>query len=266
MENKLHNCSLIISTYNWVEALDLVLKSVILQTVAPKEVIIADDGSKEETKNLIERYKKKMKVPLIHIWHEDKGFRLAEIRNKAIKVATTNYIVQIDGDVVLHKKFIQDHLTFAKRGTFVRGGRVRLGQEALARILKTKNIDISVFDKDLKSRFNGVRLPLLSKLVANFKKEYPFKMLGCNMAFWKDNFIDVNGYANDLTGWGHEDSELAARFINIELKKTVIKHAAICYHLYHKENSKNNEEFHNKRMRKIIDLKITKAENGIKEV
>ena len=99
--------SLILATYNWKEALELVLMSVMRQSVKPFEVIIADDGSREDTKALIDEYRKKFDIPLIHVWHEDKGFRLSEIRNKAIKQARGNYIIQIDGDTILHKDFVK---------------------------------------------------------------------------------------------------------------------------------------------------------------
>ena len=87
-------CSLIATTYNWPEALELVLLSIVNQTILPNEVIIADDGSREDTKELIEIFQKVFPIPLIHVWHEDKGFRLATIRNKAISKAKYHYILQ----------------------------------------------------------------------------------------------------------------------------------------------------------------------------
>jgi glycosyltransferase involved in cell wall biosynthesis len=108
-------CTLIISTYNWPKALNLVLLSVLNQRQLPTEIVIADDGSKEETKNLIDSYRDKLSIPIKHVWHEDVGFRLAKIRNKAIATALGDYIIQIDGDVILHPYFIKDHLDFAKK-------------------------------------------------------------------------------------------------------------------------------------------------------
>lgn len=265
MNAKSQTCSLIIATYNWAKALNLVLKSIMNQTVMPTEVIIADDGSTSETERLIQSFKEEINIPLIHVWHEDKGFRLAEIRNKAIKQAKGEYIVQIDGDVFLHKRFIEDHLAFAEKGFYVRGSRVRLGQQLSKELLQDQKINISIFNKDIKSKLNGLRFPFLAKQLM-FKKESVLKMLGCNMAFWKDDFVKVNGYSNDLTGWGFEDSELSARFINIGLQKKVIKHAAICYHIYHKENSRENEQIHTKKLQQIVDLKIKRANSGYNEV
>lgn len=100
----------------------LCLESIFRQTVLPGEIIIGDDGSKQETVDVIREYQKKSPVPLIHIWQEDNGFQLAKARNKCIARACYEYIVQVDGDLVLHEHFIEDHLLFAERGYYVKGG------------------------------------------------------------------------------------------------------------------------------------------------
>ena len=98
--------TLIISTYNRPEALSVCLDSVRFQTVMPDEVIVGDDGSTSETKDLIESFKKDFPVPLIHLWQEDKGFRLAMMRNKSVAAATGDYIIEKDGYIFLHNKFV----------------------------------------------------------------------------------------------------------------------------------------------------------------
>jgi glycosyltransferase involved in cell wall biosynthesis len=128
--------SLIITTYNWPESLELILKSILLQTEFPNEIIIADDGSKIETTNLINYYKKISNIPIIHIWQEDLGFRASEVRNKAIKECNYEYIIQIDGDTVLHKDFIKDHKNLATKNCFISGSRVLVGKETTAKKLK----------------------------------------------------------------------------------------------------------------------------------
>ncbi len=105
--------SLLISTYNWPQALELILKSALNQTEMPDEILIADDGSTEETKELIENFKTKSTVPINHIWHEDKGFRKAIILNRAIAAAIGEYIIQIDGDCIMHRNFVKDHKEMA---------------------------------------------------------------------------------------------------------------------------------------------------------
>ena len=106
--------SLIISTYNWPEALQLCLKSVLRQKLMPGEIIIADDGSDARTKSVVDQFKDIAAVPVKHVWHSDEGFRLAAIRNKAIAAANGDYIIQIDGDMILHPYFIKDQHNFSR--------------------------------------------------------------------------------------------------------------------------------------------------------
>ena len=109
--------SLIITTYNWKEALQLTLESIIGQTISPNEVIIADDGSQHDTKEMIEDFKKTCNFPIIHSWQDDKGFRAAKSRNIAISKSKYEYLIFIDGDIILHKKFIENHLNLSKKRT-----------------------------------------------------------------------------------------------------------------------------------------------------
>jgi glycosyltransferase involved in cell wall biosynthesis len=254
--------SLIISTYNWPEALELVLKSALTQSVFPKEIVIADDGSTIETKDMITFYQSKFQIPLIHVFHEDKGFRLSEIRNKAIKISSGDYIIQIDGDVILHKHFIKDHLKIAKENCFVRGSRIKMEENLSKKILANKTIKISLFSKGIKNRGNGIRFPFLTKLLI-YKKEDKLKMLGCNMAFWRKDVYRVNGYDNNLQGWGYEDSELAARLINCNLKKRVMKNMGIVYHIYHKERNTDSANSNYNILEKAVNSKLKMTKNGI---
>ncbi len=130
--------SLLIATYNWPEALRQTLASVVHQTILPNEILIADDGSNSSTTQLIESFKANHPtLNVIHVWHEDKGFRLAAIRNKAIGVAVSDYIIQIDGDIILDPHFIADHLSIAARGYFVTGSRLLLGQKITEQLLRS---------------------------------------------------------------------------------------------------------------------------------
>ena len=254
--------SLIISTYNWPEALELVLKSILTQYVFPNEIIIADDGSTIETKNMITFYQSKFKIPLIHVYQEDTGFRLSEIRNKAIKKSTGDYIIQIDGDVILHKNFIEDHLKIAKENCFVRGSRVKMDENLSKKILANKTAKISLLTKGIKNRGNGIRFPFLTKLLI-YKKEDKLKMLGCNMAFWRKDVFKINAYDNNLQGWGYEDSELAARLINCNLKKRVMKNMGIVHHIYHKERNTDSANSNYTILEKTVNSNLKIAENGI---
>jgi glycosyltransferase involved in cell wall biosynthesis len=235
---RLEKCTLLISTYNWPEALELVLKSVTLQTVIPSEIIIADDGSTQETKEIIDSYKRVLNIK--HVWHKDEGFRKTIIMNKAIREAENDYIVQIDGDIILHPKFIQDHLHFAKENHFIKGSRAMLHQNLTQEILKLKTFDFSVLSNHVRSKINATRIPFLAPLF--FGNKYRTNNLrGCNFAFWKKDFILVNGYNNEINGWGHEDIELAARLVNNGTLRRQFKMIAVCFHLHHKINTREKE-------------------------
>lgn len=228
--------SLIVSTYNWPEALNLCLMGILKQTVMPAEVIIADDGSAAATADLIAAYQQKFKIPLIHIWQEDNGFQLSKIRNKAIAKASGNYIIQIDGDLILEKHFIKDHLDFSQPGAFVSGTRVQMSPQLSSKLVHQGSINVSSFSRGITNFSNGIRLsPLRDFLAGRYKSKDPTYVRGCNMAFWKADLLKVNGYNESIVGWGREDSELAIRLMNSSVRKRILKFGAAAFHIYHPE-------------------------------
>lgn len=237
---------LVISTYNRPDALELCIQSVLIQTVLPAEVIIADDGSKEDTLQLINHYQQRFPIPLHHVWHEDTGFQLAKIRNKAIASSVSDYIIQIDGDLILDPHFIEDHLSISEKNYFVRGSRISLNEKVTRDILEKHILPSATFIRS-KNGFslNALRIPILKSI---FRYRYQttgrkrFIVKGCNMAFWRNDFIKVNGYNEAFSGWGHEDVELCVRFLNAGINKQSLKFSGIVFHLFHIENSRNDEE------------------------
>ena len=261
-------CSLLISTYNWPLALQSCLLSVARQSELPDEIIICDDGSGPETKELIALFKKQLDIPVVHIWQPDEGFQLSRIRNKGIAAAKSEYIIQIDGDLVLHRHFIKDHLAFRKKESFTTGSRVFLSQDSTGEIFKTKNVSINVFWKGNRNFFNGLRIPFLQNFLSRRYKnkgDYKYYVKGCNMAFWKKDLLLVNGYNEDFTGWGREDSEIAIRLMNSGIQKRFLKFGGICYHLYHKEISRQMEERNSRMMKEAIEKKTTRAIKGLSQ-
>jgi len=228
--------SLIIATYNWPAALDLCLSSILKQVKLPDEVIIADDGSPDNTRQVIEAFRQKISVPVLHIWHPDEGFQLAKIRNKAMAAATGDYLIQIDGDIVLHPSFIYDHVNAARPGYFTGGSRALLDESLSRSMIKNRQISVSLSDNGVRNKFNGLRLPGLAKLIGFFKTEKGlYNLRGCNMAFWKKDMLSINGYNEEIRGWGREDTELVIRLYNKGVKRVYFKLQGIAYHLYHKE-------------------------------
>lgn len=226
--------SLIIATYNWPAALDLILRSVRAQREWPHEVLIADDGSGTQTRQIIASHQRDFPVPLVHVWHEDTGFRLAAIRNKAIAAARGDYVIQIDGDIVLHRNFVRAHRQFAERGSYVQGSRCMLSAELTSRLLQQQRARISLLERGLGNRQNALHVPALSRLVGG-PTDPDRRTRGCHMAFWRDDLLAVNGYDETFEGWGREDSELAARLINRGVRRRNFKFSAIAYHLWHRQ-------------------------------
>lgn len=264
MPNRSFTVAILVSTYNWPEALELVLKSVIAQTVLPNEVLIADDGSREETQKLIAAYIEKfaaIDIPVKHAWHEDNGFRKCPVLNKAVKLAEADYIIEIDGDIILDRRFIADHLRYAKRGIFVQGSRAMIGEAKTNELIQNKSIDLNPLSKGLYTRFNSYRIPLLANFY-NTKPTDPFNVKGCNLAFWREDYIKVNGYNNDFKGWGWEDYEFASRLINAGILKKRVKMVAIMYHLWHAQNSRGNYKPNEVIYRNTLDNKLAYCPNG----
>lgn len=257
--------SLIVATYNNPAYLYLTLKSVMNQRRLPDEIIIADDGSGEDTRLLVEEMAAESFVPMKHVWHPDDGFRLAAIRNKAIADADGDYIIQIDGDIILHPSFIADHMAMARRGWFYSGSRVMLSLETTEHMLAGKTVELPQ-DAPERKKINGRRLPPLMHMMRRYKKSKGGYVRGCNMAFWRDDLIRVNGYNEEINGWGREDSELAYRLINSGLKKGFIKFGAIEYHLHHTENSKESDARNISLMEYARTSGVTVTEHGIKNI
>jgi len=265
MKNK-PSCTLLIPTYNWPEALALVLKSVERQTVLPDEVMIADDGSGESTRKVIEQFQQHFPVPLHHEWQPDQGFQKTLIVNKALAKAKGAYIIQSDGDVLLHRHFVEDHLDFAEPNSFVAGTRVILDKAFSQEVLEKGILSIPLFAKGKKNFFNGIRSKRLRNLMESRYKNTEkniYYIKGCNMAFWLKDFIKVNGYNESITGWGKEDSELSIRLYNAQVQKRYLKFGAIVYHLWHQEFSRDREQRNTDLMEKTIREKLAWCDKGI---
>ena len=254
--------SLIITTYNWPESLILVLMSIENQTIVPKEVIIADDGSTVETQEIIGKFQKDSELNIIHSWQKDNGFRVARSRNKAIAKSSGDYVIFIDGDIILHPKFVQDHVNNAKVGYFIQGSRVLLNQGITEKIIISKRISFSFFSKGLNSKKNAIHSNFLSKIFSTHKNSIR-GIRCCNIAFFKQDCINVNGFNNEFEGWGREDSEFVARLLNNGLNRKNVRFNALQYHLWHKESDRTSLDCNNQLLQNSIENKLKVCKKGI---
>lgn len=263
MMKKPATVAVLISTYNWPEALRLCLSAVFRQTKLPDEIVIADDGSGEPTRRLIEEMKRESPVPLRHVWHEDKGFRRTLILNQAIAAIKSEYILQLDGDVVPDLHFVADHLELAERGYFVCGSRVKLPEDVTRRILERGRFRVSLFELPPSFLLNSFRSRLLRRYMATRYARKIDHLRGCNMAFWRDDLVRVNGYNEDLLQWGHEDGELAYRLHFAGVGKKALKMGGAVYHLWHRESERSNEQRHLDELERVKREHLTWCEHGL---
>ena len=232
------NVSLIITTYNWPEALKLSLKSVLKQSRLPDEIIIADDGSVETTAECIRQIAADFPIPILHSWQPDEGFRAAMSRNRAIAMAKGEYFVMIDGDIIMQPDFIQDHIDAAKKGFFVQGGRILIGRELSHALLNGKHVLFGFRIKGIRNRKNTIHSHLLSSIFSSTTNSLK-GIKTCNFALFKNDAFKVNGFDNTFVGWGREDSEFANRLLCSGLKRKTIHFSAIAYHIFHNENTRS---------------------------
>ena len=254
--------SLIITTYNRPDALLLVLKSVEIQSVSPSEVIIADDGSDDRTMELINNYSVQSNLTIIHSFQKDKGFRASKSRNKAIARSNGDYIILIDGDMILHPEFIKDHAINSELGFFVQGNRVLLSHSKTSKIIENQKINLSFIDFGLKNRKNSIHSNLLSRYFS-VKRNHLKGIKTCNLAFFKKDCIAINGFNNDFEGWGREDSEFVVRLMNSGINRKNIYFNAIQYHLWHNENSRESLEKNTLMLEEAISNRSSWCEDGI---
>lgn len=259
-------CSLIISTYNRPEALQLCLQSALHQSVLPDEILIADDGSGAATKEFIEQFRNRSAVPIVHVWQEDNGYQLSKIRNRAFAMAKGAYILQTDGDLIFHRHFVKDHLQFARKGSFVSGARTNINEQQTREIIAQQSApQLVYYSKGLQKRYNAFRNIALRMINAKLQSsaQNVHYVLGCNMAFFKADLQKVNGYNEAFTGWGKEDNDIAARLINAGVRLRMLKFGAAVFHLWHKEADKNKLSANEHLFQESLKNNVTFVQQGM---
>lgn len=264
--------SIIITTYNAPEWLEKVLIGFDHQSFTDFEVVIADDGSGAPTRELVERYRNKVKYPIIHVWHEDDGFRKCTILNKAIIAATTDYLVFTDGDCIPHYDYMKVHAEKREKGYFLSGGYFKLPMN-ISKLISEDDIrsgrcfDLKWLKKNgLPSSFKNAKLFFNKGFTVVMNNITPTNASwnGHNSSGWKDDIIAVNGY-NELMKYGALDRELGERLMNKGIKGKQVRYSAICVHLDHSRSYKNQKDIDaNRAIReKVKKEKITWTEVGI---
>jgi len=254
----MYKASVIISTYNKPLWLQKVLWSYEVQTETNFEIIIADDGSTIETKNLIDEFKAKSKLSITHVWQEDKGFRKTKILNKAILETSSEYLIFTDGDCIARKDFVATHLKMQKNNCFLSGGYFKLS-ESISKLISNETIENQFcFDANWLIK-NGLNKTFKANKLTSFGFKAwflnaftPTKATfdGMNVSGWKQDILAVNGF-DERMEYGGEDRELGERLMNHGIKFIQARYSVICLHLYHERPyAKKTKIEENKRLRK----------------
>lgn len=240
--------SVIFSTYNSEDWLEKTIIGFSVQTFRDFEIIIADDGSREATKIIIDRLRKEISIPIIHVWQEDNGFQKSQILNKAILASSSDYLIFTDGDCIPREDFVDIHLRNRIEGCFLSGGYYKLPMDISKAITKEDIIAQNCFNlnwlklQGLKSSGKNIKFLTfgLSAKILNFITPTNASWNGHNSSGWKKDLVDINGFNQEMQ-YGGQDRELGERLFNKGLKSRQIRYSAICVHLDHKRGYVNKE-------------------------
>jgi glycosyltransferase involved in cell wall biosynthesis len=264
--------SLIVTTYNRPDALAAVLAGLLAQDDRGFEVLIADDGSRDDTRMLVERSARDAPLRIAHVWQEDRGFRAGAARNRAFLQARGDYLVFLDGDCVPRPDFVARHRRLAERGWMVAGNRILLSESFTRDVLEGRlPIHGWTFAQWREAHRRGAinRTAALRSLPLG-----PLRKIGsrrwqrvrsCNLGVWADDFRAVNGFDDIFEGWGFEDSDLAVRLLNLGVRRKYGAFATGVLHLWHRENDRAREGENWQRLQHRIGSGETRAGRGLEQ-
>lgn len=262
--------SVIVTTYNRPDALRAVLAGLFAQTDRGFEVLVADDGSRDDTRQLVEALAAGAPIPVRHVWQEDRGFRAAAARNRAAAAATGEYLIFLDGDCIPRPDWIAQHRRLAERGWMVAGNRILLAERFTQHVLECGEPvhGYSLGQWRIAQRAGQINrtLPLRSLALG------PLRKLGarrwqrvrtCNLGVWAADFGAVNGFDEQFEGWGFEDSDLAVRLLNHGVRRKEGAFATGVLHLWHREHDRRFEASNRALLAQRIASGQTRASRGL---
>jgi glycosyltransferase involved in cell wall biosynthesis len=253
--------SLVISTYNQPAALAKTLRGLARQTRWPEEVLFSDDGSGGATFEIIKQFAASSPVPAKHLWQPHDGFRKTIILNQTLAAAAGDYLIFTDADCVPHEKFVADHAALAEKNFWVQGRRCFVREEFVPAFEAGKTpVGSWMLTGKITGAAKGIRLPL--SIVRRDTQQRG--IIGCNMAFWRDDLVAVNGFDEDYTGWGTgEDSDLGTRLYHLGRPRKFVHGRAITFHLNHPPAPRGHHAASLARLAETIASKKIRCEHGL---
>jgi len=263
----------VISTYDRPDALDLVLTGYARQTHPPDEILVSDDGSGPETAEVVRR--NGSRLPLVHVWHSDRGFAKTEALDRAIRAASADYLIFTDHDCIPRPDFVETHVRLSESGRFLSGGYVRLSEATTNRLSTDDVITGRAFEPDwLEGHGTSLgrhRLRLLPPdwRAAALDHLTPTKPTwnGMSSSTWRRHLEEVNGFDLDFR-YGGLDRELGLRLQNAGLHGKQVRHRAVVLHLHHDRPYRDEEAVRRQRERRraVRRAGVVRAERGIEQL
>jgi len=262
--------SVIVTTHERPDALDAVLRSLARQSDRDFEIVVADDGSGPQTAQTIAAWKSRSTIPIRHVWHEHRGFRAGEIRNRAIAASRGRYCIFLDGDCIARPDFIARHRALAERGWFVTGNRILMSQQLTVRVL-AEGLEpetwtfLDWIGRRLHRGINRLA-PMLALALGPLRKLRPTQWKharSCNLAIWRDDLDRVDGFDAEYNGWGREDSDLLARLIHAGVRRKDGFYATGVLHLWHPAADRSALTANDNRLERVLAEKPARARIGL---
>jgi glycosyltransferase involved in cell wall biosynthesis len=262
--------SVVVTTYNREDALAAVLRSLAAQDDPDFEIIVADDGSGPATAALVAAWQAKPGPRVEHVWHEDDGFRAAEIRNRAVLAARGGYVIFLDGDCIVRSDFVSTHRRLAERGHFVTGNRILLSPALTTDVLRN---DVAPEQwgalRWLRERLRGGvnRLSALLHLplgpLRRLRQSAWRGARSCNLAVWRADLDRVDGFDAGYAGWGKEDSDIIVRLLHAGVRRKDGVFATGVIHLWHKEADRSQLAENERKLATIVAGDTVRAQRGM---
>lgn len=262
--------AVVVTTYNRPDALAAALAGYATQSERAFELLVADDGSTDETAGLVRAFAERAPFPVRHVWQEDAGFRAAAIRNKAVAATDADYVIFTDGDCVPSRQFVAAHRRLAEPGRFLSGNRVLLSPRLTERVLR-EHLPIHEW-----STWQWVRAflardakriwPLLILPDGAFRKLRPRRWYGvktCNLSAWRADLLAVNGLDETYSGWGLEDSDLVIRLLHAGIRNKSARFATPMFHLWHREWERDRLAANQRLLDELMASARTRAPLGV---
>lgn len=261
--------AVLVSTYNRPAYLRLVLDGYRRQTDSNITLYVADDGSGEETRRLIDAFTRDAPFPVRHIWHEDRGFRKCRIHNRSLLEVREAYVILTDGDCVPLPGLVATHRRHAERGCLLSGGRILLSKAWTERLCQSDAPDIPVsmagwLGLRISGKINRL-LPLLLPVHAGQPTTRLKGIRGCHLSCWHDDIVHVNGFDEHFEGWGREDSDLVARLLHTGCRRRNLRGVPVL-HLWHEAESRHRLDINDDMLRQCLESGRKRALKGIDDI